>query len=136
MWKHFHEQCAFCGKKLKREDRKGHADHLVPAAEGGHNHIFNRVLACASCNGDEKLDHHWLQFLGQVKNATEDFQTRKKRIENWQALHKAECSVEKSDLAKALLAAEEAIRAFNKACDRVRAMRSNRQGQVLNRRPD
>ena len=126
MWTHFHDRCAFCSEELKREDRKGHADHLVAAAGGGHNHIYNRVLACASCNGDEKLDHDWLQFLRQVKNAREDFAIRKERIETWQALHKAECSVEKSDLAEALLAAEEVVRAFNKACDRVRTVRSNR----------
>jgi hypothetical protein len=129
MWKHFQERCAFCGKKLQRANRKGHADHLVAAAEGGYNHIYNRVLACASCNGDEKLDHDWIQFLEQVKNAKEDFETRKGRIEGWQALHKAQCSVEKADLAEALLAAEQAIRAFNKACDRVRAVRNNRRGK-------
>ena len=36
MWKHFESRCAFCEKKLKREKREGHADHLIllPPAEG------------------------------------------------------------------------------------------------------
>jgi hypothetical protein len=125
MWHHFESRCAFCRIKLNRKDRKGHADHLVPASAGGHNHIYNRVLACATCNGDEKLDHDWHPFLKGVKTE-EDIATRETRIEAWQAQHQAECSVEHADLAEALLAAEAAIEAFNKACDNVRAVRSRR----------
>jgi len=126
MWRHFQEQCAFCGKKLRRKDRKGHADHLVAAAGGGHNHIYNRVLACANCNGDEKLDHDWCAFLMEKSEPGAVFERRKRAIEEWRSQHKAQCSVENSDLAEALLAAEGAIRAFNKACDRVRSVRNKR----------
>lgn len=135
MWEHFESRCAFCGADLKRSDRKGHADHLVPAAAGGHNHISNRVLACATCNGDEKLDQDWVQFLEQAP-AQEDVATRKERILAWQQKHHAECSVEDSDLAEALLAAEAAIQAFNGACDHVRAVRDHRREESTQAKQD
>ena len=126
MWKHFSEKCAFCGTSLRREDRVGHADHLIPASKGGHNHIFNRVLACANCNGDSKLDTDWMEFLGQSPGTEDEKTGRRDRIEKWQAQHKAQCAVDTRQIAGALNAAEEAITAFNQACDTVRALRSHK----------
>ena len=28
-----------------------HLDHIQPRAEGGENHIMNRILLCSPCNG-------------------------------------------------------------------------------------
>ncbi len=125
MWKHFARSCAFCGFALDRKDRVGHADHLIPASKGGHNHIYNRVLACAECNGDSKLDSDWEVFLQQRCNGTEqEKQGRKECIQRWQKTKKAECTVCDQTVAKALAAAEEALAAFNQACDTVRSLRN------------
>lgn len=124
MWRHFNNQCAFCGKQLERADRIGHADHLVPAAKGGHNHIYNRVLACSTCNGDQKLDSDWQVFLDEAKGKDAEKITRKMKILEWQVSHRAECSVADKNIAGALNAAEEAIHAFNTACDKVRSLRT------------
>lgn len=123
MWLHFGNKCAFCRRDLVKKDREGHADHLVAAASGGHNHIYNRVLACAHCNGDEKLDQNWEDFLTKIKNPSEDIATRKQRIEQWQLKHKAQCAVDQQHLSEALRVAEGVIQTFNDACTKVRALR-------------
>ena len=63
LWAHFESQCAYCGMALKREERKGHIDHLEANRSIGRNHISNRVLACHICNGDQKREMDWQQFL-------------------------------------------------------------------------
>ncbi len=55
IWDFFNSECAYCGKKLRKINKEGHIDHLVPSALGGANHISNRVLSCADCNEKEKL---------------------------------------------------------------------------------
>ena len=40
--------CAGCGRVLEREFMQ--LDHILPKAEGGENHILNRVLLCGPCN--------------------------------------------------------------------------------------
>ena len=130
MWEYFVSACAFCGGNLKRSERKGHADHLVAASQGGRNHIFNRVLACSTCNGDEKLDADWVEFLklkvekGDLDEA--ECARRRKSIEEWQAMHQAECTVEDDDLAAALFAADDVLKQFDEACKKVRGIRDGR----------
>ena len=41
--------CAGCGRKLEVEFME--LDHLLPKAEGGENHLLNRILLCRPCNG-------------------------------------------------------------------------------------
>ena len=41
--------CAGCGRKLEGEFME--LDHLQPKAEGGENHLLNRILLCRPCNG-------------------------------------------------------------------------------------
>ena len=40
--------CAGCGRVLEREFMQ--LDHIQPKAEGGANHILNRILLCGPCN--------------------------------------------------------------------------------------
>ena len=40
--------CAGCGRELEREFMQ--LDHILPKAEGGENHILNRILLCGPCN--------------------------------------------------------------------------------------
>ena len=60
VWRYFESQCAFCGAEIGKESRNGHMDHLNSK---GLNHISNRVLSCAHCNGDHKLEKPWKEFL-------------------------------------------------------------------------
>jgi regulator of sigma D len=124
MWVHFDRKCAFCRRSLDRDKREGHADHLVAGASRGHNHIYNRVLACGTCNGDQKLDHPWEDFLRSVVCQEEDFTTRKQRIEKWQQNHKDLCKVDQGQITEALRAAENVITVFDQACDKIRALKS------------
>ncbi len=41
--------CAGCGRELEREFME--LDHIRPRADGGENHIRNRILLCRPCNG-------------------------------------------------------------------------------------
>ena len=41
--------CAGCGRELEREFME--LDHIMPRADGGENHIRNRILLCRPCNG-------------------------------------------------------------------------------------
>ena len=41
--------CAGCGRELEREFME--LDHVTPRADGGENHIRNRILLCRPCNG-------------------------------------------------------------------------------------
>ncbi len=41
--------CGGCGRILEAEFM--HLDHIQPRAEGGENHIMNRILLCSPCNG-------------------------------------------------------------------------------------
>jgi len=124
MWDHFQSSCAFCSTSLLRASRKGHADHLIPSTHGGRNHVFNRVLACATCNGDEKLDGGWVDFL-RIKTPDDEpeFTRRKTRIDAWQESRRAQCRVSNETVAAALIAVDEALVAFNQACAKVRTLR-------------
>jgi uncharacterized membrane-anchored protein YjiN (DUF445 family) len=59
-------------------------DHAVP---GGGNHIGNLVLACAACNGDEKLGDDWVRFLTRKVSEPDVRAARLQRIEEWRTMH-------------------------------------------------
>ncbi len=83
IWDFFGRECAYCGRILVRKDREGHIDHLVARSAGGTNHVSNRVLACHTCNSDEKLDSDWEVFL-RAKNPDKDsFDQRFNLIQQW-----------------------------------------------------
>jgi hypothetical protein len=60
LWEHFEARCAYCGRDLSRSGREGHRDHALPS---GGNHLGNLILACGRCNGDEKREQGWREFL-------------------------------------------------------------------------
>jgi len=88
IWEFFNSECAYCGKKLRKEHKEGHIDHLVTSSLGGSNYISNRVLSCASCNEEEKLDMPWGKFLIQKNPNQNLLAKRKEKILHWQKLHK------------------------------------------------
>ena len=59
----FENRCAYCSCEIPPGGRTGHIDHLIPRQQGGTNHLSNLVLACNICNGDEKLDQGWRDFI-------------------------------------------------------------------------
>jgi hypothetical protein len=85
IWKYFKSRCAYCDKRISRKLRHGHMDHLDCSANSGGNYIRNRVLACKECNGNEKREQNWQDFLRTkcVDNYT--LRERKKRITAWQS---------------------------------------------------
>lgn len=86
VWEFFKNSCAYCGKRLKREQKEGHLDHLIADAKGGLNHISNRVLSCATCNEKEKLDKDWQFFLAELVERGIDpiiAEQRRVRIQEW-----------------------------------------------------
>ena len=86
IWRHFDYKCAYCGIVIDPKSRKGHLDHLLAMKEGGSNDIYNFVLACNICNGDEKREMAWLEFLtNKCKELPDTIYTeRLEKIENWQ----------------------------------------------------
>jgi hypothetical protein len=84
IWDFFGSECAYCGVKLVKGERLGHIDHATSKAG---NHMGNLVLACSLCNGDEKLDMDWREFLAQKVSNAGLRRERTERIERWQSLH-------------------------------------------------
>jgi hypothetical protein len=80
LWEHFNSRCAYCGKKLSRDLREGHTDHAEP---GGGNGLGNLLLACASCNGDEKREEPWHRFLRRKTPDDALFAEREGHIRVW-----------------------------------------------------
>ncbi len=118
LWQHFHSACAFCGRPLRRDKREAHSDHLIPSSQKGRNHICNRVLACATCNGDEKLDLNWEKFLAD--KSPQHHAERRKRILDWVESNRASCKVTDDDIQIAHSEAEKVLAAFNQACSLLR----------------
>lgn len=133
IWTFFDSACAYCGLELARGDRRGHIDHATP---GAGNHLGNLVLACAACNGDEKLDMDWRPFLEQKVADAELRHGRAARIEEWQLLHP------KPDLAASaeVAAIESELRAmahaFGAKCAELRAAVRAARTSLAAERPD
>lgn len=81
LWAFFDNSCAYCGVDVER--RSAHLDHAEP--QDG-NHLGNRVLSCGRCNGDEKRERRWLEFLNE-KAAGPELSLRRSRIEEWMTKH-------------------------------------------------
>jgi hypothetical protein len=85
VWKYFKSRCAYCDKRINRKLRHGHMDHLDPSVNNGGNHIRNRVLACKECNGNEKRERDWQEFLKSKCPDHETFVKRYNKIISWQS---------------------------------------------------
>lgn len=83
LWAYFDSSCAYCGIAIHRDSRAGHIDHLVSSAVGGSNSIYNHVLSCARCNGDEKREEAWESFLARKTNDPATLAARHSKITSW-----------------------------------------------------
>jgi 5-methylcytosine-specific restriction endonuclease McrA len=118
IWDHFEAHCAYCDIELDITDRSAHIDH---AESGGGNHLGNLVLSCGSCNGDEKREMPWRDFVALKAPSEADAAARVARIEAWQEHHPRTAGPPPPE---ALRIADE-IRAltvqFSTKCDELRA---------------
>lgn len=80
LWEHFEGRCAYCGGVLSRSAREGHVDR---AEAGGGNHLGNLVLSCGICNGDDKREESWREFLRRTTTDDAVFADRETRIQEW-----------------------------------------------------
>jgi hypothetical protein len=94
---------------MERRDRKGHQDHLVAFKDGGANDLGNYVLACGTCNGDEKLAESWETYLRRKNPHEPIFLQRKAKIDCGVALNAPLCRHIPEDQRRAVLLAFERI---------------------------
>ena len=121
VWDYFNSRCAFCGKSIERISRYGHIDHLVSRAGSGSNQLGNCVLACKECNGNEKRDQPWKDFLKLKCGDNPTFALRLKQIESWQSKPTTKKPVTLSGEAKAAKSeVEDAIVIFERKFVRLR----------------
>ena len=84
LWNYFSARCAYCGQQMDRGLRNAHVDHLVAESTGGSNRLANLVLSCGKCNGDEKREASWEDFLvNKCGGNTQELQLRRAKILDW-----------------------------------------------------
>ena len=118
LWEFFESSCAYCGLKLIRSERKGHVDHLVSRANAGTNGLANCVLACSTCNGDEKRDESWETFLLRKCADETTLRMRRSRIEQWVAKNASASSGVSKDFIEQEIA--RVLSEFDSACAAIR----------------
>tara|TARA_R110002072_G_scaffold301652_1_gene481860 strand:+ start:1523 stop:1999 length:477 start_codon:yes stop_codon:yes gene_type:complete len=121
LWDYFDSRCAYCDTSIERGSRKGHLDHAIPTSEGGTNSIHNHVLSCDICNGDEKRDTPWQDFLHQKAGAAAP--TRERLIRKW--LEQAPAALPPEMEKRASDIASQALDAFDAATEQLRNLRDN-----------
>ena len=118
IWKYFNSTCAYCGQKLRQDNREGHLDHLIAR---GTNHISNRVLSCGPCNGDLKRDMDWRGFLRKTAPNLGTFRKRCAKIQKWSRSNRVKQKyVVQPAVQKEI---DRAILAFDTAVEHVRQLR-------------
>lgn len=123
LWKYFGGRCAYCGKELDRDEREGHVDHAVA---GGDNHLGNLVLACGVCNGDEKREESWREFLRKKTPDDAAFSIREGRILAWFELHSRPPTVDSPEVARVRAQIDELIEQFAVKCSELKKLVNDR----------
>ena len=126
LWGHFEAKCAYCGLLLERAARAGHVDHLIAHSAGGTNSIYNHVLSCSRCNGDEKREEHWESFLTRKAINPRQLDQRRTRIAEWIAKAKATRSTVLVASKDVDAIVNEAIASFDIAVEKLRSLRTSR----------
>lgn len=125
LWTHFGALCAYCGRELDRSRREGHVDHAD--ARGG-NQLGNLVLACGSCNGDEKRDEPWREFLRRKTSDDGEFADREARILAWFELHPRLPASASLEVARLRGEIEGLIDQFGAKCGELKSVVTNADG--------
>lgn len=128
VWKHFENQCAYCGICL--EPGKGDIDHLISAALGGANGLANRVLSCKPCNAHEKREQHWERFLKTKCSDPTVLQAREQRIRDWVDQNGGRPQLDQQLSGLLETECNRATEEYEISCQRIRAFRSASSRQV------
>jgi len=113
---HFDGCCAYCA--IRPAPRSAHLDH---ARSGGGNGVGNLLYACSLCNGDEKRERDWEDFLREKCGANDViFAERRARIVAWFEANPVRTPLRTPEIDEALAEAERAIEAFERAYRRLR----------------
>jgi hypothetical protein len=131
IWDHFGSACAYCGIALDRTGRKAHMDHAVA---GGGNHLGNLILACATCNGDEKLGEDWAAFLARKVGDANVRAFRAQRIEEWMALHPPSVWTPSTEVAAVVAELSSLVDDFGLKCVELRTL-VNKERKASETRP-
>jgi hypothetical protein len=121
IWEYFGNKCAYCGKLLERTSRKGHLDHAQCHAQAGCNGIYNRILACSTCNGDEKRDMDWESFLAAKCADSATRERRRKLIADWLSKGVPRATSDRSDEINKIV--QDCLNSFDVAVESIRAIR-------------
>ena len=121
LWEHFEGRCAYCRKLLDADGRDWHLDH---ADSGAGNHAGNRVLACGICNGDEKREQGWCEFL-RAKASAVDSEHQEALIRAWLEGHARPEQEETPEVANALAELDILIEQFAAKCGELKALRTS-----------
>jgi hypothetical protein len=115
--RHFDDACAYCGGDARPRD--GHIDHAVP---GSGNSLGHLILACKTCNGDEKREAGWEDFLQRKCGADGTlFEIRRAKIRAWFEANPVVRREPSPQVRAALADAEAAIRGFEEAFNVLRS---------------
>lgn len=114
LWEWFGSRCAYCGVGLVRGARDAHTDHADP---GAGNHIGNLILSCSSCNGDEKRDMGWRDFLKRKAVDPPTLAEREQCILDWMAANSAPTRSYNPEVDALRMRCEELVEEFRIACN-------------------
>lgn len=108
---HFGHRCCYCGAPAPHG--VGHIDHADPKRGNG---IGNLLLACRTCNGNQKREMPWAEFLAVTIGTDVCLHAeRDTRIRAWLETHRSEAIDVPADVAVALAEAQAAIAVYEQA---------------------
>lgn len=118
LWAYFENRSVYCGIRLSKLNREGHLDH---ADHDGGNHLGNIVLSCGSCNGDEKREAPWREFIASKVSDPVVRAERVTKIEAWIAAHPAPPLAHDPDVEAIRAKIEVLADEYAAVCDQLRA---------------
>ena len=125
IWQHFENCCAYCGCGLNPNERKVHIDHVIPESEGGSNRLCNLILTCPTCNGDEKRDMPWQEFLTTKYDAkSKKYKRRYDKIMSWFELNSGSPTITNEQQAQLKNAFDEINASYSKVVEQIKQTNS------------
>ena len=125
IWQYFENSCAYCGFGLNPNERKAHIDHVIPESEGGSNRLCNLILSCSTCNGDEKRDMPWQDFLATKYDVkSKKYKQRYDKITAWFELQRGSPTITNEQQAQLKSAFDEINASYSKVVEQIKQINS------------